>query len=800
MLELVIGEDLSERLKRGALPVDEALDVARQIVQALEEAHDKGVVHRDLKPGNIKLGDDGSVKVLDFGLAKAFSVETESSSDLELSQSPTMARDLSRAGTILGTAAYMSPEQARGKTVDKRADIWAFGVVLFEMLTGRQLFAGETLSDTLAAVLKNEPDRESLPSDTPAPIRRLLARCLRKKPNERLRDIGDARLEIDEAFSADATPEVSAPKRTWLPWAVAGVFFVTTVGLALVAANLDSREPMVVRSSILPPPGTEFGVHSGGVGSPLGMGPPQLSPDGRLLAFTAQDEEGRSLLYVRALDADSARAIDGSDGVTYPFWSADGLSLGFFAEGKLRKVDATGGPVQEIADAPNGRGGTWNRDGVILFSPSTADVIYRVGASGGEPVAVTKREGGAGHRLPHFLPDGRRFLYFETEGGNEAPDHRVLIAALDDREPEELVRSSAGAALASDHLLFVNQYTLMVQAFDAESGRLAGEAMPLIDDVEMTPAAGTAMFSVSDNGLLVYKSASGDRRLEWVDRSGQHLGFVGDPASYQDVELSPDGARVVSTIRGDNGLDLWLHDLDRDVRSRFTFHAATDWSARFSPDGRTIAFSSAREGRGLSAIFVKDTNGTGEPELLVEIPEGSLLPQSWSSDGAFLALMLNNEDTGFDVWTMSLTSNRELSPLVTTPFLESNSRFSPDGRFVVYDSNESGRTEVYVVSFPDADKKWQVSTDGGSLPAWPRDGHEIVYKTVTGRVIAVAVETSDDGLEIGSPTPLFRLSTYSDVLGTSDAQKFLVISSTGEEDSSALTLVTNWPATLPSRR
>ena len=360
MLELVIGEDLSERLKRGALPVDEALEVARQIVQALEEAHDKGVIHRDLKPGNIKLGDDGSVKVLDFGLAKAFSVETESSSDPELSQSPTMARDLSRAGTILGTAAYMSPEQARGKTVDKRADIWAFGVVLFEMLTGRQLFAGETLSDTLAAVLKNEPDRESLPSDTPAPIRRLLARCLRKKPNERLRDIGDARLEIDEAFSADATPEVSAPKRTWLPWAVAGIFFVTTVGLALVAANLDSHEPMVVRSSILPPPGTEFGLQSRGL---RGLGPPQLSPDGRLLAFTAQDEEGRSLLYVRALEADRARAIDGSDGVTYPFWSADGLSLGFFAEGKLRKVDATGGPVQEIADAPNGRGGTWNRDG-----------------------------------------------------------------------------------------------------------------------------------------------------------------------------------------------------------------------------------------------------------------------------------------------------------------------------------------------------------------------------------------------------------------------------------------------------
>ena len=295
MIELVIGEDLSERLKRGALPVDEALEVARQIVQALEEAHDKGVIHRDLKPGNIKLGDDGSVKVLDFGLAKAFSVETESSSDPELSQSPTMARDLSRAGTILGTAAYMSPEQARGKTVDKRADIWAFGVVLFEMLTGRQLFAGETLSDTLAAVLKNEPDRESLPSDTPAPIRRLLARCLRKKPNERLRDIGDARLEIDEAFSADATPEVSAPKRTWLPWAVAGIFFVTTVGLALVAANLDSREPMVVRSSILPPPGTEFGLQSRGL---RGLGPPQLSPDGRLLAFTAQGR-GRKVAALR---------------------------------------------------------------------------------------------------------------------------------------------------------------------------------------------------------------------------------------------------------------------------------------------------------------------------------------------------------------------------------------------------------------------------------------------------------------------------------------------------------------------
>jgi predicted Ser/Thr protein kinase len=522
VMELVEGERLA-----GPLPLKTALDYARQIAEALEYAHDRGVVHRDLKPANIKVTSEGRVKVLDFGLAKALTSDVPVTSS---ESSPTLTMRKSTSGVILGTAAYMSPEQAKGKTVDRRADIWAFGVVLMEMLTGRPMYTGETVSETLASVIKDQPDFGGTPRETLIPIRRLLRRCLDKDPHRRLRDIGEARIAIEEALEGRTAEGESAaapsPRRAF-PWGVATVLAIALAVLAIVHFREFRGEPAVVRFTIAPPEKTAFNI----------MGPAVISRDGSRIAFSPTSADGMSRLWIRSLDAVNARPLAGTEGATFPFWSPDGASLGFFAGGKLKKVDLSGGRVAAICDAYTGVGGTWNQDGVILFAPAGQAALQRVSASGGMPSNVTKLETSlTSHRWPWFLPDGRHFLYLSRTGSISS----IRIGSLGSSEDKTLFKNQFNAAYAQGYLLFLSDSILMAQPFDANRLAITGDAVPAVEEVQANSGWQRAVFSVSENGLLIVGTGkSVGAQLAWFDRRGTQLGFLGNPGEVNETEFLP---------------------------------------------------------------------------------------------------------------------------------------------------------------------------------------------------------------------------------------------------------------------
>ncbi|MEE9269898.1 MAG: protein kinase, partial [Candidatus Krumholzibacteria bacterium] len=544
VLEIVEGEDLAERISRGRLSVDEALAVAQAIADALESAHEQGVIHRDLKPANIKVSPDGQVKVLDFGLAKA--LDTASDSQPDLSQSPTiMASSPTVAGVILGTAGYMSPEQARGQTVDRRADIWAFGVTLYEMLTGDQMFVGDTVSDTLAAVLRADIDLDQLPKDVPASIRRLLERCLDRDPKQRLRDIGEARIVIERVRRGDveepslaAAAAPAAPNRalTFVPWVLLiGALAV----IAFLVINRGTQSDGVIRAYIPPPKGSSYNL------TPAHPGPVAISPDGTKITFAAVGN-GELMLWVREIDEVAPRPLPGTTAAGYPFWSPDGKSIGFFADGKLRRVEASGGPPLTICDASNGKGGTWNADGTIVFAPVASAGIHMVRAAGGESVEIVKlrrEDKENSNRFPQFLPDGEHFLYFAR---TREETHRVRVASLDGTVNKEVLRGPAQARYANGHLLFLREHTLMAQGFDLSALEVTGEASPVADGVRLVSAIPLAVFSVSQTGDLVYMTgaATEGSMLRWLDREGVVTGSTGDLGVFGDFQLSPDGKQV----------------------------------------------------------------------------------------------------------------------------------------------------------------------------------------------------------------------------------------------------------------
>jgi serine/threonine protein kinase len=783
VLELVEGETLDELIKRGPIPIDEALHIAKSICEALEAAHEKGVVHRDLKPANVKVTPDGKVKVLDFGLAKAFQEDHQPT----LSNSPTLT-GASVPGVILGTAAYMSPEQAKGKGTDRSSDIWAFGCVLYEMLTGHATFQGETIGEILGGVFRAAPDWRRLPLKTPEAIRRLLRRCLQKDRTRRLKSADAARIEIEEALAGSTpAPELrgaaSSKKHGWLAWAI-----VLVLGAALASVLYFIR---------IAPPAPEIRVE---VSTPStgNLSSFAISPDGRRLVFAALNE-GKSQLWVRPLDSLTAQPLAGTDRATFPFWSPDSASVGFFADSKLKRIDIVGGAPQVLANVLLGLGGTWNRDGTILFAATAVGPLLKVPATGGEPVAVTRRETGPfGHEFPQFLPDDRHFIYW-IQGG---PGLGVYSGSLDGSPAKRIANADAPAVVSpSGFLLFRRQTTLFAQAFDFKKQELSGNPFPVAQQVTWYSAT---------SGMVAYRTGSTGavRQLTWLDRSGKSVGTIGGPDTVllATVELSPDGKRVaVTRISTGTARDIFLIDAAQGVPTRFTFDPAVDQRPVWSPDGSRVVFDSNR--KGIFNLYWKLASGAGADELLLESDQPKAA-YDWSSDGRFLLFRSIDPQTGFDLWVLPLSGDKKPFLFLKTPFDVSNGQFSPDGKWIVYESNESGRFEIYVQPFPGAGGKFQISNNGGAQPRWNKNGKEIFYVSLDSKMMAAPVKLSPDGkaLETGTPAALFPVRIAGGPLPgvykqqyavSSDGQRFLVNLVADEGAASPITLIYNWHPPKP---
>ena len=809
--ELLEGETLRERLKRGALPVRKAVDTAIQIARGLAAAHGKGIVHRDLKPENVFITTDGRVKILDFGLAKLTQAEPSLAGTSNLPTTPPQTK----SGVVLGTLGYMAPEQLRGLPVDHRSDIFGFGAILYEMLSGQRAFRGETAIDAMMAILEDEPPPISAAErQIPPALADIVERCLAKQPTARFQSAGDLAFALEglAAHSDSALPValVAARTRERVVWSVAGLLLLALVAvLALNGSGPGDAPAQVspVRFSVFPPQDSMF---TGG----QDYSPAQaLSPDGRSMVFRARRAGGPDQLWLRSLDALDAQPLAGTDGGDLPFWSPDSRSIGFFAQGKLKKIDLSGGPPLTLSDAPPFGGGSWNRDGIIIFTSIAG--VARVPASGGQSEPVTtldvSRQENA-HRWPQFLPDGRSFL-FRVQPGNV-----IRIGFLDSRETTNLLNTDSKGLFASPgYLLFVRQGTLMAQAFDASRRALTGDPTPVAERVPFNPTVGVSPFSVSENGVLAYRTIPlAATQVTWFDRSGKRLGSIGEPGDYRDVSLSPDEARVAVHRHEDPaGGGLWLLDFARGTTSRLTLDTFHNDSAHWSPDGSRIVFWSDREG-GIRNLYQRMSNGAGPDELLLK-SGGHKDPTSWSSDGRFVVYISEDPKTGVDLWVLPLSGGRTPMPFIQTEFDEGHGRLSPDGRWMAYTSNETGRNEVYVQPFPASGGKWQMSTSGGAQPRWRRDGKELYYLAGAAggetSVTAVEVRASESTFDASVPRTLFRTriarqganpqgavlgtTTESSYAVTADGQRFLILTPpVAETAPEPVTLVLNWTAGL----
>src|SRR5262245_34463275 len=714
--ELLEGETLRERLGGGALPVRKAVEYAIQICHGLAAAHDKGIVHRDLKPENIFVTSDGRVKILDFGLAKLTQAEPAFATVSALPTTPPHTLP----GVVLGTIGYMSPEQVRGLAADYRADIFALGATLYEMLSGRRAFHGETSVDTMMAIAKEAPTELPVGErHIPPALVRIVDRCLEKRPAARFQSTRDLAFAL-EALSTHTGTTAAAEmlpwrrRREWIAWAAAVLFLLALLAaLPFVVAHLREA-PMqgaAVRFNVLPPQDAVF-TGGGSADAPA----PAVSPDGRWLVFQAQHLPGPALLWVRSLDSLEAQALSGTDGGNFPFWSPDSRFIAFFAQGKLKKIAVSGGPIQTLCDTRGApAGGTWNRDGIIVFATGS-EGLSRVSAAGGQPSAATTLDVGrkeASHRWPHFLPDGRHFLF------QVGPTNTLRIGSLDDRDTRTLLSAESKVLYtAPGYLLFTRQRSLIAQPFDASALEVTGDPLPIAQQVNVNEFTGQAAFSVSQNGVLAYRfRALSDRQLVWLARDGKAIGNFAPRGAFHTLWLASDDKRAV--VDDALGNDLWLIDGERGTASRFTFDADSGHPA-WSPDGSRIVFSRGSFGQA-NALVVKVATGLQPAEALVQTPTFKE-PTDWSSDGRIVIFEEQNRETGWDVGVVPLDGDRKSRPVIRTPFNERLGQVSPDVRFLAYNSNETGRDEVYVVSFPDLSGKWQISTNGGTKPRWRRDG------------------------------------------------------------------------------
>ncbi len=802
VLELVDGETLADRIARGPIPLHDTLSIARQIADALEAAHEKGIIHRDLKPANIKITPDGVVKVLDFGLAKAASADAAT---VDMTQSPTITVGGTREGVILGTAAYMSPEQAKGRPADRRADVWAFGIVLYEMLTGRPAFAGDTISEVIAKVIEREPDCSALSASTPPRLRELLRRCAKKDPKTRLQAIGDARVQIDELISAAPDEPVMtsvtpprAQRSARFAWIATALSLAVAAALAIPATQQIRRvvpEPLVTRFEIVTPPTNDPGSFA-------------LSSDGRQLAFVA-NAEGTARIWVRPLDQVTAQPLPGSEGARFPFWAPDGRAIGFFADGKLKRIDLGDDGPQVLADAPSGRGGAWNADGVIIFAPAVDATIMRVD-SGGTRVAVTGlAPGQRSHRWPQFLPDGRHFLYFAFGGGAPTDTPGVYMGTLDSSEQTLVLPTDTAAMYAPPAaLLWVSNGVLVAQRFNPATGVVSDKPMTVARTVGVDDRLFRGAFAVSATGVLAHRTGQGERRqLAWIDRSGNTRGTVVPPDEdgLSSPELESDGRRIAVGRTVDGNHDVWL--IDAGGPRRFTVNASIDGAPLWSPDGSRVVFASMRNG--LFDLFERAASGAGDERPLLVTGEQKT-PLDWSSDGRFLLYATQHPKTGADLWALPLPGGTPFPVVPQTPFDEIAGQFSPDGKWLAYQSNESNPAQIYIRPFQGPGGPWQVSTApaGGSQPRWRPDGKELFYVSADARLMAVpiAVGLDPQTLQIGTPVPLFktRLAGGGGIPGGSQSKAQYAVASSDrflmnlgvEATASPITIVLNWDAAL----
>jgi serine/threonine protein kinase/Tol biopolymer transport system component len=810
VMELVEGPTLADRIKQGAIAMDEALLVAKQICEALEYAHERGIIHRDLKPANIKLArndkltNNNVVKILDFGLAKAIQGNTSST---DVSGSPTISTMRTYAGIILGTAAYMSPQQAQSKPIDQRTDIWAFGCVLYEILTSQMPFYGETLTDTLAAVLKEDPDWSRLPATTHPQVRLLLQRCLKKEVKLRLQAIGDARIVLEEVLSGalddgmlGAVVQPAKQWRGWLPWALTALLFFTLAPIAFLYFRGTPPLAEPVRFQIpLPASSRSF----------------TLSPDGRRLAFIAPGLNGRNFIWIRALDTLEAHPLAGTENASAPpvFWSPDSRLIAFQAGNMLKKIDLAGAPPQDICETRVlVLGGSWNRKGIIIFG-TDGEGIMQVAAVGGVATRLTTAPGhNQVHVFPSFLPDGRHFVYLRW---SEKPG--VSLGSLDTKpeqqDPKPFLATplmpvyAPSADPAQGQLLFMREGTLMAQSFDSRRLALVGEPTAVADNVGNLFLSGS--FSVSANGILAYRRATAPSALTWYDRQGKVLSIAQEPGAYTyTVALSPDGTRVATSrvdpsVTGPNP-GIWVHEFGRSVSSRLTFDLAPDSAPVWSPDGSRIAFTAIRAGG--NGLYQKNSNGAGKEEVLLPPTNDFKVSNDWSRDGRFLLYTIQDPKTNSDLWVAPLTADAQLSgppaPFANTQFSEQQGQFSPDSRWIAYVSDESGRPEIHVQAFPvpaGGGGKTLISRDGGTQPRWRRDGKELFYVSLDGKMMAVDV-SSGQAFKTSVPKVLFQAPFYGDDSAPSlfrwdtvaDGKRFLV--DTVESSPEPLTMVLNWMA------
>jgi eukaryotic-like serine/threonine-protein kinase len=802
VLELVDGETLADRIKAGPIPVEESLKLALQIAEALEAAHEKGVIHRDLKPANIKVTPDGKVKVLDFGLAKAFAGDRE---EVNLSNSPTLSNAATQQGVILGTAAYMSPEQAKGKNVDKRTDVWAFGCVLFEMLTGREAFSGKDITDILAAVIRAEPEWANLPANLHWRLRELLGRCLEKEVKNRCHDIADVRIDIQKALGDSSgalqQPATAVMPRTnlykMLPWIVS-VLGIIIAGV--IVWNLRKPEPrQAIRFDYEIPKDQRASI------TDLIYPVLAVSPDGKQFVYSTSKG-----LYLRSVDRLTAKIIAGTEGNTQqPSFSPDGKSISYYSptDGKLKKIAINGGEPMPLCDTSRPLGISWDSDDAIVYG--TNDGIMRISASGGTAESLIKCESGE-FGFPHMLPDGESMLYTATDASGS--HSKIMVQLLRSGKSKELFPGSGARYLPTGHIVYAgeNSSSLYARPFDPDRLEFSGKSVPVVESVLRMSAS---QFAVSDSGTLVYlpvltlESAPG-RTLVWVDKNGREESIDAEPRLYRHPNISPDRNRVALSIGTVGKFDIWIWDLVHKNLAKLTSDSSDNMFPIWTPDGRRIVFASPRDGH--FSVYWKSADGVGEVEKLGSVPGRLTFPLSWSKDGKNLITMEVDSVDNYDIGMLSMDGNHRRKLLLHKNFSESQAKISPDGLWMAYKSNESGGNEVYICPFPDAGReRWQISTNGGHSPLWSPDGRELFYRNEDS-VLAVAMETKPT-FSRGTPKTLFsgKYVNPGTIEGTPwdinpDGKRFLMMKESGSATSAGegppkINIVLNWLEELKQR-
>ncbi|MBI3449662.1 MAG: protein kinase [Acidobacteria bacterium] len=789
VMELLEGETLAARLGRGPVPPAELLRYAVEIADALDRAHRSGILHRDLKPGNVMITKTGT-KLLDFGLAKGITQAAAS----PLTAAPTATSPLTAQGTIVGTFQYMAPEQFEGKEADVRSDIFAFGTVLYEMATGKRAFEGKTQASMIAAILEREPAPiTSIQPLAPAGLERVVKQCLAKDPDERWQSAGDLKRELK--WIAEGGSQAGVPAPAIAPGRRSSLVLVTVVAL-LVAAGFAAgfllrkpTTPAVLHATIDLPPQIKLDPEN------LTLA---LSPDGRTLAFTGFTTGGNSQIWIRPLDAASAVPLAGTEGATCPFWSPDGRYLGFFADRKLKKVPASGGTSQTLCDAPTGRGGTWSRNGVIVFAPGIFGGLYQIPAAGGTPSALTTAgKEGQTDRLPHFMPDGKHVLFYS---GKAVDDGHNGIYALDLATKKiSLVMNTNSEAqyLENGYIAYVREGNLQIQPFDPVSLRPKGDPVPIAEKVRFSAYRWTGAVTVSAAGPVIFQTGSGASKdlLTWYDLDGKKLATIGEPTSFGDFTLSPDGQRALVTLSaGDSKPDLWSFDLHRGVGSKFTFTPGFYNGTAWSPDGEQIAYSN------YPSIFIKLANGASGERSIFTTSASIIAVNDWSPDGRSIVFSQLGNQAGWDLLTVPVSGGAP-QPFLASPANEKNGRFSPDGKWLLYLSDETGRDEVYVVPYPGPGGKWQISSGGAYEAAWLGDGHQIAVTTIEYSLLAVDVQARGSSLAVGASHPLFGgVAIVGAFQITRDGKKILVASPLENTNTSnPLTIVTDWVAELQKK-